>query len=1230
MTTPAPARRGLAVHERTAAVCKDCRREVAAGLNPAELERQYLERQTRAVGHDEDAAAYWQGLLDPDDEQTARELEFTLEADGAARVAGDERSRLVWSATTPSGADEAETEPTADPAGFEYSEGWARSVLERGGSRSDRCPRHRAEHNRKRQASAVPYIDVDVIGRVAEPSRPAGPLGGLGPLPVEHVRARVVSDLDRFEFGLTDGHVLELLKALTDTDKQVAVVIARTGSGKSTFLPYRLLVPPDGAPLRLADIGPIVVTEPRTAAAVENAHFVAEQLHQSRVGAGHDIGYRTNAKQAYDASCRLLYVTDGSLVNWLADGRLHRYSTVIVDEAHERSIQIDATLMFLRQQLPQHPHLRVLVVSATINAGTFVEFFGGPDRVHVLDISDDDAEVWGYGEPLWPGREPNLAAWREHGPDGEPLRELTLALAGLRTRATELPTGTGYTTWRRQMPREVVRQALAIIDAGVEGDILAFLPGRREIHWTVEQLQASLRQRDRSDVVVWPLMRSVPPSQQQLARRPDPRGRRRVLIASNIAETSLTIIGLRFVIDSGLINQTEWDLSAARQRVAATGHSQDGLRQRWGRVGRRTPGWVFPLYTKEQFDTLPRHTPPESARANLEDTVLIAKRAGLGNLTKIAWPATFHTLPDTGVRDAVADAGGGGSRSDTDAAALQAELQRAEAALRDKQALDQHGELTFYGEELSYFAGGAEEAAALALADQLACSLEVAVALALLNGRRLTGGAQGLLPIDPRWSALHRHRASLAHAATLQGCTDDLEVALKVFAGWSSAPDRASWAQRHWVNHQRLTQAAKAAEQLLLALTPGRKKAVTLTARPELAPRVRRTLAASLGELRFRRSPTGDGWYSTVDATDLSITWLLDPLARLPDDTGELLAFRRGDYSGARQLGNLVALSSSSHPAGQTAKASAANGNPTNRWLQLAWESAHDRAPDGQLPAQGSASQHYALTAQYPLGSVLTGAAVEGAEAQWELSDVQPPDESWLLPLGDQTSSGLPARSNAADRRPVQASQQRSYGVPAEQPGPKESELDTSEDPDPETAADLLATSDRAEAAGLAVLDDDVELGDDDQDRLVDPTEDGLDDEVDYQPPIGPAPPGPTTRADRQAMPTAGPQLFESVTPVQPARQHRVPILLERRSSQPSDRLRVVGYSGVGGQRALVCEPAGQLRSGQRRGRPFPWDDDLHDRDRTRRSMGERAACRSIRRRSPGHPRTSRTQPQPT
>lgn len=227
---------------------------------------------------------------------------------------------------------------------FVYNERAAEVKLERGQTRTDRCKRHRARHRINIQGMAVPYIDLQAIGEAIgahDENGPSGPFGGLGPMPEVHkIAENTEYNLSEANVSMTDQDILEMLAKLKD--KRVLVAKAGTGTGKSTFMPYRLLDPPDNAPFDLAALGPIVVTEPRVQATTGVAWYVGSILSGAGgVGPGFPVGFQVSGNKAHDDSCQLIYVTDGTMINWLREGRLSTIGTVIVDEAHERSTNID-------------------------------------------------------------------------------------------------------------------------------------------------------------------------------------------------------------------------------------------------------------------------------------------------------------------------------------------------------------------------------------------------------------------------------------------------------------------------------------------------------------------------------------------------------------------------------------------------------------------------------------------------------------------------------------------------------------------------------------------------------------------------------------------------------------------------------------------------------------------------------------------------------------------------
>lgn len=767
---------------------------------------------------------------------------------------------------------------------FEYSGGWARRKLERGESRSDRCERHRRDHATKIRPFAVPYVDLKVIGQVADTHHPTGPLGGLGPLPVSHQESPPQeTDLAAHPFGMTDADILELLDGLKpngDKTKRVAIVEAGTGTGKSTFMPFRLANPPEGAAWRPTDNGPIIVTEPRRAAAIKVALFVGETLGNGcdsetcnrHTGPGFQVGYQVRGERYWDGACELIYATDGTVINWIRDGALARHSVVIIDEAHERNENIDVILAQLRQALRKNDHLRVIITSATLDRDFFLSFFGGPDAV--FEMAVPATKSFGYGTPFFIGTEitdkvledglqiaPDLVfpGWVDEVPAGsqedESLRTTSRALAKLRC-VKDIPTE----RWGKDMTGAVATQVLAIAKGTDWGDILAFLPVSRMIDRAVDRIKDGLEAAGLT-FDVYPLLASTKPEIADRAIAARKRGdKRRIVVSSNLAETSMTVKGVRFVVDSGLICQEEYDPALVRSSLPVKKHSQSALRQRWGRVGRDMPGWVFPLYTQAQYLSLPRNTPPEACRKNLESFRMKLIASGVD--------PEEGPLPGghVGDEDRLDEAG----REDLKRFRL--EIERARSALILAGAIDPDGHMTGFGREIERFGGDGASALATMLGDQLACVHEVILALNVLGGRSLVGVRTEnrkddfLLAIDERWPASWRVRAAQAHRGLALGCRDELDLLLRVVALHESVPDRNAWCARWWVNSAMVTASIEAMMEQVDRLSPAMKQEARRPINPALADRARAVLSRAMVSARYRRG--ADGLYRADHGAD--------------------------------------------------------------------------------------------------------------------------------------------------------------------------------------------------------------------------------------------------------------------------------------------------------------------------------------------------------------------------
>jgi ATP-dependent helicase HrpA len=380
----------------------------------------------------------------------------------------------------------------------------------------------------------------------------------------------------------------DLLAAIRD--HQVVVVAGETGSGKTTQLPKLCLELGRGVR------GAIAHTQPRRLAARTVAQRIADELGVSLGGA---VGYavRFEARGSDDTLVRL--VTDGLLLAEIRrDPLLRRYDTVIVDEAHERSLNIDFLLGCLHRILPRRPDLKLIITSATIDPERFSEHFGGAPII----------EVSGRTYPV-------EVRYRPPAEDEESLDALAVAVEDLL--------------------------------AERDGDVLAFFSGEREIRDAAELLSGRLG----PSVEILPLYSRLAAADQQKVFRHDRTSKRRVILATNVAETSLTVPGIRCVVDTGLARVSRYSARLKVQRLPVEPISRASADQRKGRCGRLADGICVRLYSEDDFNARPEFTEPEVLRTNLASVILQMAALGLGEIE--AFP--FLEPPDRGqVRDGIA------------------------------------------------------------------------------------------------------------------------------------------------------------------------------------------------------------------------------------------------------------------------------------------------------------------------------------------------------------------------------------------------------------------------------------------------------------------------------------------------------------------------------------------------------------------------------------------------
>jgi ATP-dependent helicase HrpA len=372
----------------------------------------------------------------------------------------------------------------------------------------------------------------------------------------------------------------ELLEVIRDN--QVVVVAGETGSGKTTQLPKICLELGRGVR------GTIAHTQPRRLAARTVAQRIADELHVPLGGA---VGYsvRFNDRAGEDTLVRLM--TDGLLLAEIQRDRLlRRYDTIIIDEAHERSLNIDFLLGYLKEILRRRPDLKLIITSATIDPGQFSRHF---DDAPVVEVS---------------GRTyPVEVRYR-------PVADLD-------------PADGGDAEQRDQV--EAIGDALdELLDAGA-GDTLVFLSGEREIRDTAEALAGRFGPR----LEVLPLYARLSTAEQQ--RVFEPRGAqrgRRVVLATNVAETSVTVPGIRYVIDPGTARISRYSARLKVQRLPIEPISRASADQRKGRCGRTSAGIAIRLYDEEDFEQRPRFTDPEILRTSLASVILQMAALGLGEV----------------------------------------------------------------------------------------------------------------------------------------------------------------------------------------------------------------------------------------------------------------------------------------------------------------------------------------------------------------------------------------------------------------------------------------------------------------------------------------------------------------------------------------------------------------------------------------------------------------------
>ena len=461
----------------------------------------------------------------------------------------------------------------------------------------------------------------------------------------------------------------DILAALRD--HQVVVIAGETGSGKTTQLPKMCLE------LGLGGTGQIGHTQPRRIAARSVAERIAEEME---VELGDLVGYQVRFTDHSSDRTRLKVMTDGILLAEMQRDRdLRRYDTIIIDEAHERSLNIDFILGYLKSLLPRRPDLKVVITSATIDPARFAEHFSTDARGNVVR-EVPIIEVSGRTFPVEVRYRP-LVERNDSGEITQERDQVTAVADAVTELWTETPPGHSAT------------------------DILVFFSGEREIRDAADALTGL----NLPSTEVLPLYARLSANEQH---RVFTRGKgRRIILATNVAETSLTVPGIGYVIDTGTARISRYSQRTKVQRLPIEPISQASAAQRSGRCGRVADGIAIRLYSQEDFESRPEFTEPEILRTSLAAVILQMTALGLGDIARFP----FVDAPD--------------SKQIADGVRLLDEL----GALRSAKGRQGERRLTAYGKTLARLPLDPRMGRMIIEADRLGCTREVLVIVAALS-----------------------------------------------------------------------------------------------------------------------------------------------------------------------------------------------------------------------------------------------------------------------------------------------------------------------------------------------------------------------------------------------------------------------------------------------------------------------------------------------------------------
>lgn len=504
---------------------------------------------------------------------------------------------------------------------------------------------------------------------------------------------------------------------------QVLIIVGETGSGKTTQIPQYLHEA--GYTKNGLKVG---CTQPRRVAAMSVAARVAEEMG---VKVGNEVGYAIRFEDATSDKTVLKYMTDGMLLReFLTEPDLGAYSALMIDEAHERTLHTDILFGLVKDIARFRPELKLLISSATMDAQKFAKYF-------------DDARIFNI-----PGRRYPVDIHYTPQPEANYLAAAVTTIFQIH------------------------------ITQG-KGDILVFLTGQEEIEAAEQNLQETARKLGSKvpEMVICPIYASLPSELQSKIFEPTPPSARKVVLATNIAETSLTIDGIVYVIDPGFVKENVYNARTGMESLVVTPCSRASANQRSGRAGRVGPGKCFRLYTKFAFyNELDEDTTPEIQRTNLNSVVLLLKSLGINDLIEFDFmdPPPAETLI------------------------------RALEQLYALGALNDRGELTKIGRQMAEFPTDPMLAKSILAADKYGCVEEVLSIIAML-------GEASALFYRPKDKRIHADSARARFTVKEGG---DHFSLLNIWNQWVDSDFSYVWSRENFLQQRSLTRARDVRDQL--------------------------------------------------------------------------------------------------------------------------------------------------------------------------------------------------------------------------------------------------------------------------------------------------------------------------------------------------------------------------------------------------------------------------------